>query len=126
VRRREAEPEHRAALDERDQPGRLAHPQEGAQPELQPEREHHENDAEFRQRPDHRRVGHERHGDVRADEHSGDEIAEHHRLAQSLEEQARRRGHAQHQREVLEELGSVVHQGFMRRAVALRRGAFGR
>ena len=48
-------------------------------------------------------------GGVRPDDHAGEQIAEHDRLAQSLEDDGRDRRDAQHQRERAQENVGVVH-----------------
>ena len=55
------------------------------------------------------RVGDERDRDVRPDDEPGEDVAEHDRLVQPLEDDGRDRGDAEHDREGLQELVRSVH-----------------
>jgi hypothetical protein len=46
---------------------------------------------------------------VGTQDRAGDQVAEHHRLAEPLEEDRRGRGHAQNQREIAEKFVGVGH-----------------
>ena len=83
--------------------------QQLAQAELEPEREHQQDDAELGERLDDLRVGDERDRDVRPDDQPGEHVAEHDRLAQALEQDGRDRRDAQHHRQGAQELVAGLH-----------------
>ena len=105
----EPEPEHDGALDERRDAGDRADLRELAQAELEPQREHEQDDAQLGERLDDPDVGHQRDRDVRADDEPGDDVAEDHRLPEPLEHDGRDGGHTEDHGECDQELVGAVH-----------------
>ena len=95
-----AEPDHQAALDDRHEPGGGADPDQLAQAELQPQREHQQDHAELGELMGHAGVGEQRDRHVGPDDQAGQQVAEHHRLLEPLEQDGGDRGHAQDGRQV--------------------------
>ena len=106
---RESQPDHEAGLEQGGEPGRRPDFREPAETELEPERKHQEDDAQLRERLHDDRVGHEGDRHVGPDDQPGDDVAQHDRLTQALEHHRRHRGHAEDDREGLQELVGVVH-----------------
>src|SRR6185369_8316927 len=104
------EPDQQRALDDGDEPRGLRLAEELSQAELEPEREHEEDDAELGERMHRVLVGGERERRVRADERAGEEVPEHHGLMEPLEEDGRHRGDAEDDREGYEEVMGVGHR----------------
>ena len=86
--------DHHAALEQRDQAGIATNPHHLPDAELQTEGEHQQNDAELGKDAHGLWIGDERNPDVRAHDHAGQQIPEHNRLAQPLEDDRRHRRHA--------------------------------
>lgn len=77
--------------------------------ELETQREHQEDDAELGQRLDDAGIGDDGNRDVRPDDESGDDLAQHDRLAQALEDDRRDRRDGKDDRQRAQEFVHVVH-----------------
>ena len=106
----ESEPHHDAGLEDGGEAGGRPDAHQLAEAELEPEREHQEDDAELGQRLDDAAVGDQRDGTCGPDDEPGEDVAEHDRLAQPLEDDGRDGGDAEDDGQRPEELVHVVHQ----------------
>jgi len=98
-----AEHEHQPDLDHGRDHGAHADAHHAAHAQLEPDREHEQDDAELGQRRDHALVGDEPHARVRADQDAGDEVAQDDRQAQALEHHRRHGGGADDERQRLDQ-----------------------
>ena len=96
-----AQPDHHAALHDRHKAGRRADAKQLLQAELDAQREHQQDDAQFGQGLHDLRVGGQGNGDVGTNHQSGQQVAQHDRLLESLKEDGGHRGRAEHQRQGL-------------------------
>ncbi len=103
------QPDHEAGLHQGGHARGRHHVEKPSEVEFEPQGEHEENDAEFRQRVDRGKIGDQGDGDVGPDDHAGDEVSEDHRLAEPLEDHRGDPGDAENRRQVLEKFGSAVH-----------------
>jgi hypothetical protein len=86
--------------------------EEFPQAELEPEEEHEEDDAEFRKRIDRGGIGDQRDGNMRPDDHPGDQVSEDDRLPKFPEDHRGDACGAENDRQALQEFGSAMH-GFL-------------
>ncbi len=104
-----AQREHQAHLHDGDQRHARAQAHQLAQAELESQREHQKNDAQFGQRMDRGDVHHGRDRDVRTHQQPGEQVAQHHGQVQALEQHRRDGGDAEHHGEVLQKEMGVGH-----------------
>ncbi len=104
-----AEPDHDAGLDHGGDAGGRPDPDQAAEAELEPEREHQEDHAQLGERLDDLPVGEQRDRHARTDDEPGQDVAEHHRLPEPLEQDRRDARRAQHDRQGDEKGVRVVH-----------------
>ena len=104
-----AESEHHARLEQGGDPGGCRDLDDASQPELEAERKHEENHAEFGECAHHSLVGGEWNRRVRPDDHPGEQIAEDDRLLQSLKDDSGDCSGAEYEREILKKGMRVTH-----------------
>jgi hypothetical protein len=76
---------------------------------LEAEREHEQDHAQLGQRVHDGRVGDQRHRHVRPDDQPGDDVAEHHRLAQVVAQHRHHRGDGEDDGEGFQEVIGAMH-----------------